>query len=177
MRQSGARHSHRQDRSGRCLCVARKPDRFRQCHRLRDESRIRPTRARDGHDLPQFHDPLSRHHRPALQQAAYLLIIAIETAIAVLCWLGGYRLLRVIRAEGSAFNRAKTMSVSGLALGILLWQLGFVTIAGEWFGMWMSHRWDAVPDAFHFVVILYASLIFLVMRDDDLPPETNSSLP
>lgn len=25
---------------------------------------------------------------PALQQAAYLLIIAIETAIAVLCWLG-----------------------------------------------------------------------------------------
>jgi predicted small integral membrane protein len=114
---------------------------------------------------------------PALQQAAYLLIIAIETAIAVLCWLGAYRLLRVIRAEGSAFNRAKTMSVSGLTLGILLWQLGFVTIAGEWFGMWMSHRWDAVPDAFHFVVILYASLIFLVMRDDDLPPETNSSPP
>jgi len=24
----------------------------------------------------------------------------------------------------------------GLTLGLLLWQVGFMTIGGEWFGMW-----------------------------------------
>jgi predicted small integral membrane protein len=107
---------------------------------------------------------------PMLQQAAYLLIIATEAAVAVLCWLGAYRLLRVFRADGCAFNRAKTISIVGLTLGILLWQVAFMTIAGEWFGMWMSEQWNGVLDAFRLVMILYASLIFLVVRDDDLRP-------
>ena len=105
---------------------------------------------------------------PSLQQAAYLLIIVTEAAIAVLCWLGAYRLLRVIRADLHTFNRAKTMSVAGLTLGILLWQVAFMTIAGEWFGMWMSHQWNGVPDAFHIVMILYATLILLIIPDNEL---------
>jgi predicted small integral membrane protein len=38
--------------------------------------------------------------------------------------------------------------------------------------MWQSAQWNGVPDAFRFAMLLYASLIFLVMRDDDLerPP-------
>ncbi|MGZ9092649.1 MAG: DUF2165 family protein [Rhodoplanes sp.] len=41
-------------------------------------------------------------------------------------------------------------------------------MAGEWFGMWMSHQWNGVPDAFRIAMILYAGLIFLAMRDGEL---------
>lgn len=104
---------------------------------------------------------------PTLHQIAYLLIIVTEAVVAVLCWLGSYRLLRALRSDGRAFNQAKPTAIAGLILGILLWQLGFITIGGEWFGMWMSHQWNGIPSAFRFVMILYASLILLVMRDDD----------
>ncbi|MEZ5788126.1 MAG: DUF2165 domain-containing protein [Xanthobacteraceae bacterium] len=105
---------------------------------------------------------------PTLHQIAYLLIIITEAVVAGLCWLGSYRLLRALRSDGRAFNRAKPVAIAGLTLGILLWQVGFITIGGEWFGMWMSHQWNGIPSAFRFVMILYASLILLVMRDDDL---------
>jgi predicted small integral membrane protein len=105
---------------------------------------------------------------PVLQHAAYLIIIVTEAMAAALCWLGAYRLVRALRSDARAFNRAKPGAVAGLTLGIMLWQIGFITIAGEWFGMWMSHEWNGVPDAFRIVMILYAGLIFLVMRDGEL---------
>lgn len=105
---------------------------------------------------------------PTWHQIAYLLIIITEAVVAGLCWLGAYRLLRVMRSDGRTFNQAKSAAVAGLMFGILLWQVGFITIGGEWFGMWMSHQWNGIPSAFRFVMILYASLILVVMRDGDL---------
>jgi predicted small integral membrane protein len=73
---------------------------------------------------------------PALHQAANAAIIAAEAVTALLCWIGVVVLLRNIRADANAFNRAKAFAVTGLAVGFLLWQVGFMTVAGEWFGMW-----------------------------------------
>jgi len=103
---------------------------------------------------------------PALHHAAYALIIATEGAIAVLCWIGAFALARHIRADAAAFNRAKTFAVIGLALGFLLWQVGFMTIGGEWFGMWQSQQWNGVPSAFRFVMVISAVLIVLVLPDN-----------
>ena len=102
---------------------------------------------------------------PALQHAAYAAIIAAETATALLCWIGAFLLLRNIRAGAGAFNRAKTFAVWGLTLGFLLWQVGFMTIAGEWFGMWQSQQWNGVPSAFRFVMVILAVLIFVALPD------------
>jgi predicted small integral membrane protein len=60
--------------------------------------------------------------------------------------------------------------VLGLMLGFLLWQLGFMTIGGEWFGMWQSSQWNGVPSAFRFVMVIAAVLVFVAMRDDELEP-------
>src|SRR5262245_35998400 len=81
---------------------------------------------------------------PALHHAAYAGIIAVETATAIRCWIGAYALLRRLRADGRSFHRAKTCAVAGLTLGFLLWQTGFMTVGGEWFGMWQSKQWDGV---------------------------------
>jgi predicted small integral membrane protein len=104
---------------------------------------------------------------PALHHAAYDLIIAVEAVIALLCWIGAAALVRRLRADAAAFNRAKTLAVLGLTLGFLLWQVGFMSIGGEWFGMWQSQQWNGVPSAFRFVVTIIAVLIFVAMPDQE----------
>ncbi len=105
---------------------------------------------------------------PALHHAAYALIIAAEAATAVLCWMGAVTLLRQRRAPAAAFNRAKAWAIAGLTLGFLTWQFGFMTVGGEWFGMWQSPQWNGVPSAFRFVMVIVAVLIFVAMRDEEI---------
>ncbi|MBX9774661.1 MAG: DUF2165 domain-containing protein [Xanthobacteraceae bacterium] len=105
---------------------------------------------------------------PPLQHLAYAIIIAAEALTAVLCWIGAYVLYARLRADAASFNRAKTFAVLGLTLGFLLWQVGFMTIGGEWFGMWQSQSWDGVPSAFRFVMVIMAVLIFVALPDGAL---------
>ena len=107
---------------------------------------------------------------PALHHAAYALIIATEAAVAVLCWIGATALWRHLRADAATFNGAKTVALAGLTLGFLLWQVGFMTIGGEWFGMWQSQQWNGVPSAFRFVAVILGVLIFVAMPDGDIDP-------
>lgn len=110
---------------------------------------------------------------PALHRAAYALIIAVELAVAVLCWAGAIILARRLRSDAETFNRAKPVAVAGLVLGFLLWQVGFMTIGGEWFGMWMSSQWNGVSSAFRFVAIIGLVLIFLALPDAELRASTS----
>ena len=108
---------------------------------------------------------------PALHHLAYAVIIAAEALTALLCWIGAYALLRRLRDDARAFIRAKGFAVAGLTLGFLLWQVGFMTIGGEWFGMWQSKSWDGVPSAFRFAMVIMAVLIFVAMPDGELDTE------
>ena len=107
---------------------------------------------------------------PTLQHAAYAIIIAAEAAIAVLCWIGAAALVRRLYADAAAFNRPKSSAVAGLTLGFLLWQVGFMSIGGEWFGMWQSQQWNGVPSAFRFVAVIAAVLILVALPDGELDP-------
>jgi len=107
---------------------------------------------------------------PALHHVAYAVIIAAEALTAALCWIGALALLRCLHADAATFRRAKTFAVLGLTLGFLLWQVGFMSIGGEWFGMWQSQKWNGVPSAFRFVMVIAAVLIFIAMRDEELDP-------
>ncbi len=105
---------------------------------------------------------------PVLHHAGYIGIIALETATAVLCWAGGIALWRARQQSPHAFHRAKTLAVAGLTLGFLTWQVAFMSIGGEWFGMWMSKEWNGVPDAFRFFITLLTVLIYVSLPYDDL---------
>jgi predicted small integral membrane protein len=105
---------------------------------------------------------------PVLQHAAYAIIIAAETATAAICWVGSFQLLRRLRADARTFNRGKNFAIAGLTLGFLLFQFGFVTVGGEWFGMWMSQQWNGIPSAFRYLMTIIAVLIFVAMPDEDL---------
>jgi predicted small integral membrane protein len=101
---------------------------------------------------------------PALHHASYWSIILIEAAVAVLCWVGGFRLFRSV-GDAGRFSRAKGVAIAGLTLGLLLWFTGFITIGGEWFLMWQSTVWNGQAAAFRLVVILGIVLLYLVQPD------------
>jgi predicted small integral membrane protein len=56
-------------------------------------------------------------------------------------------------------------AVAGLTLGLMLWQVGFIAIGGEWFGMWMSQQWNGIPSAFRYLVMSLGVLIFVALPD------------
>lgn len=103
---------------------------------------------------------------PFVHHALYGLIILVEAVVAVLCWLGGWRLFRSVH-DPADFNRAKGIAILGLTLGILLWFSGFITIGGEWFLMWQSDVWNGQQAAFRLVVVLGFTLLYLVQPDDE----------
>jgi predicted small integral membrane protein len=104
---------------------------------------------------------------PVLHHAAYIAIIAAELLTAALCWVGVYLMLRSVRGDTLAFGRAKRWAIAGLAFGFLVWQVAFIAIGGEWFGMWMSKSWNGVDSAFRFAISTIAVLIFVAMPEDD----------
>src|SRR5215472_5739663 len=114
---------------------------------------------------------------PALHHAAYAIIIAAEALTAVLCWIGAIVLLRRLRAPAGTFNRAKGWAIAGLTLGFLVWQFGFMTVGGEWFGMWQSAQWNGAPSAFRFAMVVIAVLIFVTLPDGELDGRANPSVP
>lgn len=96
--------------------------------------------------------------------AFYWVIIFVEAAIAILCWVGGVHLLRS-RNDISGFNKAKGIAITGLTLGIVLWFSGFIMIGGEWFLMWQSETWNGQEAAFRLVAILGIVLLYVVQPD------------
>ena len=103
----------------------------------------------------------------ALHHAGYIFIIALETLTALLCWVGGFKMLAASGGSAKEFNARKKWAIVGLTIGFLTWQVGFMSIGGEWFGMWMSGQWNGVPSAFRFFITIIAVLIYLVLPDTD----------
>lgn len=107
-------------------------------------------------------DSIVAHH------VIYILIIGLEALTAILCWAGAWQMLRSRHSPAAVFNRRKNLAIAGLTLGFLVWQAGFMSIGGEWFGMWMSEQWNGVPAAFRIFITIGVVLIYVVLRDDEI---------
>lgn len=101
---------------------------------------------------------------PWIHHAGYIGIIALESLTAILCLAGAWIMFK--NRHGLDFNKSKRVAVAGLTLGFLTWQVAFMSVGGEWFGMWMSKTWNGVPDAFRFFITILLVLIYVVQRDE-----------
>ncbi|WP_062261058.1 DUF2165 family protein [Endozoicomonas arenosclerae] len=101
-------------------------------------------------------------HNPWLWQMVYGLIIAIEAAVAILCWLGVIKMLRNVRGD---FHSGKQLAVLGLTLGVVLWFLVFMGISGEWFLAWQSKSWNGIQPGFRVATLFLLMLIFISQEE------------
>ncbi|ARF58677.1 DUF2165 domain-containing protein [Streptomyces gilvosporeus] len=105
---------------------------------------------------------------PALQDAAYLAIIAWETASAavlvVATWLG----VSGLRAGRGQAGRGRSLATVGLLMVMVLFGAGFIAIGGEWFSMWQSKAWNGVEAALR--NFLFAGVALVVVH---LPREAD----
>ena len=106
---------------------------------------------------------------PAIQRAAFNLIVAGEALTTLLLWSGVVLMLVRLKAPATAFARTKSWAVAGLSVGFLVWQAGFLGIGGEWFGMWMSPTWNGQEAAFRFAMTVLGVLIYVAMPDTGEP--------
>lgn len=97
---------------------------------------------------------------PLIFHGVYIAIILTEAAVAILCWLGGWQLLRSVH-DANQFARSKGIAIIGLILGILLWFVGFIAIGGEWFLMWQSKIWNGQQAAFRISMVIGMVLLYL----------------
>jgi predicted small integral membrane protein len=100
--------------------------------------------------------------------AIYVLIIATEIVIAALAVKGAISMARQRKASAPSFQKANSSAVVALTLGFLLYEGGFVAVAGEWFGMWQAQQWNGVPSAFRAATTMLGVLIFVSLKDDEL---------
>ena len=97
---------------------------------------------------------------PFLHHLAFASIIVVQSASALLCWIGGL-LLASRRKRPEDFQRAKATAIAGLGLALLLWFGAFLVIASEWFLMWQSSEWNAKSTAFDLTLLTLLVLVFL----------------
>ena len=107
---------------------------------------------------------------PAVHTAFYLSIIAWETLTMVLCWWGGLRLAKNVRATAAEFHRAKGVAVAALTLSLLMWLVAFLSVGGEWFLMWQSKTWNGQDPAFRMFTVIGIVLLLLVQPDTEGQP-------
>jgi predicted small integral membrane protein len=101
---------------------------------------------------------------PATHTLFYITIIIWESLTMILCWWGGVKLVRNLKAPAASFSQSKSVAIAGLTLSMLIWLVAFLTIGGEWFLMWQSKTWNGQEAAFRMFTIVGIVLIFLVQE-------------
>ncbi|QBR84563.1 DUF2165 domain-containing protein [Legionella israelensis] len=106
---------------------------------------------------------------PVIHHLGYIFIIFMESLTAILCWIGVWKLSHAVKQPAFIFNEAKEVAIAGLTIGFLTWQVTFMSIGSEWFGMWMSPQLnEAVNTAFRIFITILAVLIYLVHKDGEI---------
>jgi predicted small integral membrane protein len=103
-----------------------------------------------------------------LWTAGYLLIILGEGLTGLAWMIGCVQMLKHLRASPAEFNRSKRFVVVGAGLGFLIWHCAFMVVAGEWFVMWQSPKWNGQLAAFQVYMTLLGVLIFVNQADGEL---------
>lgn len=106
---------------------------------------------------------------PTLQRLAYGLIIAWQASTA-LVWIGVARLMRAIDGDPVEFAESRAVAIAGLTMGLLLYAVGFLVVAGEWFAMWQSQTWNGQRTAGIFVLLIGLAILHLCGPEPEWRP-------
>ena len=97
------------------------------------------------------------------------VILSIEGLVSVLLIAGSLHMLQHVGDSEKVFQHSKSLVMIGFTLAVMLWFLGFVVIAGEWFLAWQSAKGGgAVKTAYTISTIALLALVFVSLRDGEV---------
>jgi predicted small integral membrane protein len=105
-------------------------------------------------------------YTPEIYHVFYIIIILWETLITLFCFKGVIDLLKARHSSNKDFYNAKKYGIIGLAQGLILWLLGFIIIAGEWFMMWQSLEWNVQEVAFRLFAMTSVIFVIFIIKED-----------
>ncbi len=94
---------------------------------------------------------------PALQNVAYVTVIAWETLTASVLLAATWFWITGLRRD--AYGLARAASTVGLVMMLLLFGMGFLAVGGEWFAMWQSSDWNGLDSAARNVALAAFTLL------------------
>lgn len=100
-----------------------------------------------------------------IHHVCYWMIIILESTIAILLLVAGYRMNQNLKANGIDFENAKSKAYVGISLGMILWFLSFTVVGAEWFSMWQSTAWNATETAKSNLLIMIGIYVSLILVD------------
>jgi predicted small integral membrane protein len=102
---------------------------------------------------------------PLLHTAFYISIISWETITMILYWWGGIRMARARSGSAALFHQSKGISITALALSLLMWLVAFLAVGGEWFLMWQSKSWNGQDAAFRMFTVIGIVMLLVVQPE------------
>ncbi|MEY3060102.1 MAG: hypothetical protein RL000_1454 [Bacteroidota bacterium] len=100
-----------------------------------------------------------------LHHASYVFIIFLETVIAYFFITSSIQMFLKLKSEKEQFNSAKKNAYIAIALGLILWFIGFTVIGGEWFSMWQSTDWNGLDPADRITTFFMLTYLALIVVD------------
>jgi predicted small integral membrane protein len=77
---------------------------------------------------------------PSAAKAGLVLIMTAETGAGVFGAVGVIIMLANLRGSAAAFARGKAWMILSCLFGILVWGIGFMVVAGDWFLAWQAKQ-------------------------------------
>ncbi len=100
-----------------------------------------------------------------LHHASYVSIIVLETVMAYFFITSSIQMFLKLKSEKEQFNSAKKNAYIAIALGLILWFIGFTVIGGEWFSMWQSTDWNGLDPADRITTFFMLTYLALIVVD------------
>jgi predicted small integral membrane protein len=98
-----------------------------------------------------------------VQRIAFGCIVAVETVLGVIGWIGTIVLAVNLRASPDEWHDAKFWALVALCLALVVWFLIFDVGGNEWFASWQSDRWKAAEQTPRINLITVAAIILLAL--------------
>jgi predicted small integral membrane protein len=101
-----------------------------------------------------------------------VLIMAVETAAGILGAISIVVMLVNIRASATAFARGKAWMILACLFAILVWGVGFMVVAGDWFLAWQASK-DPISTQLgamiYFLPCALALIVAMIHHDEAEP--------
>lgn len=104
---------------------------------------------------------------PAVILAGAVFILVLKIVAGVLCLAGTWRMVKARGGDAAAFQKAKTLALTGCAVAMFMLFTGWIVIAETWFEAWRSDllREQALETAFRYCGMIGVMALFVGMRD------------